>query len=263
MPVTADRIGKAALLSMPVFKQVFVKKPDDIADQDDFERLLYMVRRETEKKLSLLDGFEKDTVYFESFSSRTIVYKGMLRGSQLQRFYNDLNDERFTSALSLVHSRFSTNTFPSWSKAHPNRYMIHNGEINTIRGNSNWLATRQNNFKSDVFGDNIKKVLPVINDAEGSDSAMLDNALEFFMMNGRELPEAVIMTIPEPWDKVDNMAQYKKDYYRYYANMMEPWDGPAAIVFTDGIKLGAVLDRNGLRPARYFVTNDGYLILSS
>ncbi|MSR90570.1 glutamate synthase large subunit [Inconstantimicrobium porci] len=263
VPVTADRIGKAALLSMPVFKQVFVKKPDDIADQDDFERLLYMVRRETEKKLSLLDGFEKDTVYFESFSSRTIVYKGMLRGSQLQRFYNDLNDERFTSALSLVHSRFSTNTFPSWSKAHPNRYMIHNGEINTIRGNSNWLATRQNNFKSDVFGDNIKKVLPVINDAEGSDSAMLDNALEFFMMNGRELPEAVIMTIPEPWDKVDNMAQYKKDYYRYYANMMEPWDGPAAIVFTDGIKLGAVLDRNGLRPARYFVTNDGYLILSS
>lgn len=262
VPTDPNGLGKTALKGMPYFIQAFVKKPEDIQAGIDFERRLYISRRIAEKKISQFEEFKEDIFYVASFSSRTIVYKGMLLATQLRDFYGDLKHDDFKSALALVHSRYSTNTFPSWEKAHPNRYMIHNGEINTLRGNVNWFYTRENTLESKVLGDEIKKVLPIIN-KEGSDSAILDNTLEFLMMNGKDLPLAVMMAIPEPWSKVKDMDKTKKDFYRYQANLLEPWDGPAAVVFTDGEKLGAVLDRNGLRPARYYVTEDGYLILSS
>ena len=197
-----------------------------------------------------------------SFSCRTIVYKGMLVPEQLAEYYPDLNDPDMEVALALVHSRFSTNTFPSWERAHPYRYLIHNGEINTLRGNINWMYTRQSSCETELFGEDLKRVFPVI-DQNGSDSAMFDNCLEFLALTGRSLPHAVMMMIPEPWSNHESMSDEKKAFYEYHSCLMEPWDGPASIVFTDGTLVGAVLDRNGLRPSRYYVTRDDLIVMAS
>ncbi|MDE6907210.1 MAG: glutamate synthase subunit alpha, partial [Lachnospiraceae bacterium] len=243
-----------ALEKMPCILQGFVKKPKDVAAGLDFDRKLYVVRRVFEQSV-------EDT-YVASFSSRTIVYKGMFLVGQLRTFFKDLQSKDYESAIATVHSRFSTNTNPSWERAHPNRLIVHNGEINTIRGNADKMLAREETMSSEYFNRELHKVLPVVN-VSGSDSAMLDNTLEFLMMSGMELPLAMMITIPEPWANNDTMSQEKKDFYQYYATMMEPWDGPASIVFSDGDLIGAVLDRNGLRPSRYYITEDGYLILSS
>ncbi len=231
-----------------------MKKPKDVAAGLDFDRKLYVVRRVFEQSI-------EDT-YVASLSSRTIVYKGMFLVGQLRTFFKDLQSKDYESAIATVHSRFSTNTNPSWERAHPNRLIVHNGEINTIRGNADKMLAREETMSSEYFNRELHKVLPVVN-VSGSDSAMLDNTLEFLMMSGMELPLAMMITIPEPWANNDTMSQEKKDFYQYYATMMEPWDGPASIVFSDGDLIGAVLDRNGLRPSRYYITEDGYLILSS
>ena len=203
-----------------------------------------------------------DNSYVVSLSSRTIVYKGMFLVGQLRTFFRDLQDADYESAIAIVHSRFSTNTNPSWERAHPNRFIVHNGEINTIRGNADKMLAREETMFSEHFKGELHKVLPVVN-TSGSDSAMLDNTLEFMVMSGMDLPLAVMITIPEPWANNKTMSQSKKDFYQYHATMMEPWDGPASILFSDGDVVGAVLDRNGLRPSRYYITDDGYLILSS
>ncbi len=254
VPTDSAAIGKKALDCMPCIMQCFVEKPDHLKAGIDFDRRLYVIRREFEQS--------NDNTYVCSFSSRTIVYKGMFLVWQLRRFYLDLQQDDYKSALALVHSRFSTNTNPSWERAHPNRVILHNGEINTIRGNADRMLAREETMTSPVMQDDIDKILPVIN-AEGSDSAMLDNTLEFLMMNGMDLPKAVMVTIPEPYKNDRTISREKRDFYRYYSTMMEPWDGPAAILFTDGDTVGAVLDRNGLRPSRYYITNDDMLILSS
>ncbi len=254
VPTDSTVIGKKAFDCMPHIMQCFVKKPDNIKKGIEFDRKLYVIRREFEQS--------NDNTYVCSFSSRTIVYKGMFLVDQLRKFYLDLQSENCKSALALVHSRFSTNTNPSWERAHPNRVILHNGEINTIRGNFDRMLAREETMTSPVMQDDFDKVLPVIN-GEGSDSAMLDNTLEFLMMNGIELPKAVMVTIPEPYANDKTISREKRDFYRYYSTMMEPWDGPAAILFTDGDTVGAVLDRNGLRPSRYYITNDDMLILSS
>ena len=247
-------LGEKARSSMPHIMQGFVRRPEGIEKGLDFDRKLYIIRREFEQS--------NDNTYVCSFSSRTIVYKGMFLVGQLRRFYRDLQDPAYESAIAMVHSRFSTNTMPSWERAHPNRLILHNGEINTIRGNADRMLARQETMESPCMQEDMDKVLPVIN-AHGSDSAMLDNTLEFLTMNGIPLPLAVMIMIPEPWKNNPNMSRSKRDLYRYYATMMEPWDGPAAILFSDGDIMGAVLDRNGLRPARYYITKDRKLILSS
>ena len=254
VPVHPEVLGEKARSCMPHICHCFVKRPEDCARGLEFDRRLYVVRR----------VFEQSNVntYIPSFSSRTIVYKGMFLVEQLRQFYADLTDPDCQSAIALVHSRFSTNTFPSWERAHPNRYILHNGEINTIRGNADRMLAREETVSSPVMDDDMDKILPVV-DQNGSDSAMLDNTLEFLMMNGMELPRAVMLCIPEPWAKDKRMDREKRDFYHYYATMMEPWDGPAAIVFSDGDTVGAVLDRNGLRPCRWYLTDDQQLILSS
>ncbi|GAB7389372.1 glutamate synthase large subunit [Bacillaceae bacterium] len=262
VPTDDTRIGKTARESQPFVRQVFIGASDDLADQLAFERKLYVIRKQVEKTVYPQGGKEAEGFYIASFSSRTIVYKGMLTPEQLDAYYPDLKDPAFVSALALVHSRFSTNTFPSWERAHPNRYLIHNGEINTLQGNINWMLAREKRFESAAFGEDIAKVLPVI-DMEGSDSAILDNCLEFLVLSGRSLPHAAMMMIPEPWEKDETMADPKKAFYEYHSCLMEPWDGPTAIAFTDGRQIGAILDRNGLRPARYYVTSDDLIIFSS
>ncbi|MDD6795229.1 MAG: glutamate synthase large subunit [Clostridiaceae bacterium] len=247
-------LGKKALECMPYIMQGFVKKPKNVEKGLDFDRKLYVVRRVFEQS--------NDDTYVPSLSSRTIVYKGMFLVGQLRQFFKDLQDEDYESAIAVVHSRFSTNTNPSWQRAHPNRFIVHNGEINTIRGNADKMLAREENMCSEYLKDQMHKILPVVNQ-EGSDSAMLDNTLEFLVMSGMPLPLAVMIAIPEPWEKNNNITKSKKDFYQYYATMMEPWDGPASILFSDGDIMGAVLDRNGLRPSRYYITEDGYLILSS
>ena len=254
VPVVPSVLGQKARECMPYIMQAFVKKPEQIRKGLDFDRRLYVVRRVFEQS--------NDNTYVLSLSSRTIVYKGMFLVGQLRTFFPDLQDKDYESAIAIVHSRFSTNTAPSWERAHPNRFIVHNGEINTIRGNADKMLAREETMDSPCLKDELHKILPVIN-AQGSDSAMLDNALEFMVMNGMELPLAVMVTIPEPWANNKAMSQDKRDFYQYYATMMEPWDGPASILFSDGDVMGAVLDRNGLRPSRYYVTKDGYLILSS
>lgn len=254
VPIDSTTLGKKALDCMPHIMQCFLKKPADIKKGLDFDRKLYIIRRVFEQS--------NDNTYVVSLSSRTIVYKGMFLVGQLRRFYLDLLDESFESAIALVHSRFSTNTTPSWERAHPNRFILHNGEINTIRGNVDRMLAREETMESTVMKDDMDKVLPVVN-ASGSDSAMLDNTLEFLVMNGMELPLAVMVTIPEPWRNSKTITHAKRDFYHYYSTMMEPWDGPAAILFSDGDTVGAVLDRNGLRPSRYYITDDNMLILSS
>ena len=254
VPTRPEVLGEKARSCMPAICQCFVKRPADCAQGLDFDRKLYVARR----------VFEQSNVntYIPSFSSRTIVYKGMFLVGQLRKFYADLTDPDCESAIALVHSRFSTNTNPSWERAHPNRYIMHNGEINTIRGNVDRMLAREETMSSAVMEADMDKVLPVV-DQSGSDSSMLDNTLEFLMMNGIDLPQAVMMCIPEPWANDKKMDREKRDFYHYYATMMEPWDGPAAIIFSDGDTMGAVLDRNGLRPCRWYLTKDGYLILSS
>ena len=262
VPTNPSILGKASLEAMPYIMQVFVKRPNGTKKGKDFERELYIVRRIIEKRAGWIGKFLNETFYIASFSSKTIVYKGMLLSTQLREFYKDLEDERLVTSLALVHSRYSTNTFPSWERAHPNRFMIHNGEINTLRGNVNKVYSRETNVKSRVLGKDLNRVLPIIN-KEGSDSAIFDNNLEFLYMNGMDLSRAVMMLIPEPWYKSRTMSKEKRDFYEYNATLMEPWDGPASIVFTDGEKVGAVLDRNGLRPSRYYITKDRRLILTS
>ena len=253
VPCNESILGQKAKDCMPNIYQAFIERPQNISSDVDFDKVLYVIRREFEKSC-------KET-YIASLSSRTIVYKGMFLVSQLRNFYLDLQDKNYKSAIAIVHSRFSTNTTPSWQRAHPNRFIAHNGEINTIRANVNKMLAREESMHSEFLDKNSSKILPIIN-TSGSDSAMLDNALEFLVMNGMPLEKAVMILIPEPW-KHQDMDQKKKDFYHYYATMMEPWDGPAAILFSDGEKVGAVLDRNGLRPSRYYLTSDNMLILSS
>ncbi|MDO5403450.1 MAG: glutamate synthase large subunit, partial [Eubacteriales bacterium] len=254
VPTFPDVLGKKAVDCMPCILQAFIKKPEDVEKGIDFDRKLYVARRVFEQTC-------EDT-FVVSLSSRTIVYKGMFLVGQLRQFFGDLRDESYESAIALVHSRFSTNTNPSWERAHPYRFIVHNGEINTIKGNADRMLAREETMYSDYLEEEMSKITPVVS-TSGSDSGMLDNTLEFLVMNGMPLPLAVMITIPEPWSNNKAMAQEKKDFYQYYATMMEPWDGPASILFTDGDIMGAVLDRNGLRPSRYYVTTDGYLILSS
>ena len=255
VPIRPEILGKKALDKMPNIQQAFIRRPKEVTQGLDFDRKLYITRRVFEQS--------NDNTYVPSLSSRTIVYKGMFLVGELRRFYLDLQDDDYCSAIACVHSRFSTNTNPSWERAHPYHFICHNGEINTIRGNADRMLAREETLHSSVLSDeDMDKVLPVIN-ASGSDSAMLDNTLEFMVMSGMELPLAVMTTIPEPWMKDENISRAKRDLYQYYAIMMEPWDGPSSILFSDGDTVGAVLDRNGLRPSRYYITDDEKLILSS
>ena len=254
VPIHPEILGQAALDCMPYIRQCFLARPEDCDRGIDFDRRLYVLRREFEQS--------NDETFVVSCSSRTIVYKGMFLVGQLRNFYEDLKSEDFETAIAMVHSRFSTNTTPSWERAHPYRFILHNGEINTIRGNVDRMLAREEKFAEGRLGNDIDKVLPVIRQS-GSDSAMLDNTLEFLYMSGMDLPLAVMITIPEPWRHMEYMDRDKQDFYHYYATMMEPWDGPASILFTDGDTVGAILDRNGLRPSRYYITDDNHLILSS
>ena len=254
VPTDPTKLGQKATDCMPYIMQGFVKRPEGVEKGLPFDRKLYVSRRVFEQS--------NDDTYVVSLSSRTIVYKGMFLVEQLRQFFLDLQDKDYESAIATVHSRFSTNTNPSWERAHPNRFIVHNGEINTIKGNADKMLAREETMESEHLKGELQKVLPVIN-TEGSDSAMLDNTLEFLVMSGMDLPLAVMIMIPEPWANNNIMSQKKKDFYQYYATMMEPWDGPASILFSDGDLMGAVLDRNGLRPSRYYITDDDYLILSS
>ncbi len=255
VPVNQEVLGKTALDCMPYIVQAFIKKPANVKKGLDFDRKLFIARR-------LFENSSNEDTYVVSLSSRTIVYKGMFLVGQLRSFFRDLQDEAYESAIALVHSRFSTNTQPSWRRAHPNRFIVHNGEINTIAGNADKMHAREETMASEYLKGEMHKVLPVV-DQSGSDSARLDNSLEFLVMSGMDLPLAVMIAIPEPWTNDRSMSREKKEFYQYYATMMEPWDGPASILFSDGDIMGAVLDRNGLRPSRYYITDDGNIILSS
>ena len=261
VPIDFTTIGESAKAALPRFIQVFIGKSYDIDCGMPFERKLFLIRKLAEKTIPQLSEDNGGIFYISSLSSKTIVYKGMLTASQLRSFYLDLSDLDYASALAMVHSRFSTNTFPSWARAHPNRYLVHNGEINTIRGNVNWMKARQRSIVSPLLED-ISKVCPVI-DETGSDSSMFDNCLEFLYLTGRSLPHAAMMMIPEPWEKNPLMTDEKKEFYKYQSFLMEPWDGPAAMAFSDGDVIGGMLDRNGLRPSRYYVTKDNRVILAS
>ncbi|HVA94849.1 MAG TPA: glutamate synthase large subunit [Candidatus Dormibacteraeota bacterium] len=260
-PINGNAIGRLARNTQPYIEQIFIRCAPGM-DQDAFERKLYVVRKRVEAEVAETEISEEEFFYIPSLSSRTIVYKGLLLAPQITDFYKDLLDPELTSALCMVHQRFSTNTFPSWKLAHPYRYICHNGEINTLRGNMNWMHARQSVLESPLFGDDIKKLLPIIT-AGGSDSAMLDNAVELLTLSGRSLPHVMSMLIPEAWDHDDTMPEDIKAFYEYHASLMEPWDGPAAVAFTDGRIIGAKLDRNGLRPGRYLVTTDGLVVLAS
>lgn len=261
VPVDGTKVGHEAAAIRPWMIQILIGKGPNVTNNKEFERKLYIIRKLAEKRIVPLSKELSSDFYIASLSSKTIVYKGMLTPGQLRDFYLDLSDLDFTSALAMVHSRFSTNTFPSWARAHPNRFLVHNGEINTIRGNVNWINAREGKAESPLFPD-IKKVFPVVDDS-GSDSAMFDNTLEFLHMTGRSLPHAIMMMIPEPWERNNLMSKEKHDFYEFNSFMMEPWDGPAAMGFTDGTVIGGVLDRNGLRPARYYVTTDDRVIMAS
>jgi glutamate synthase (ferredoxin) len=262
VPTENSGLGASARAAQPLIRQVFVDRPERLVEDLAFERKLYIVRRLVEKAVSRSAIPARGDFYIPSLSCRTIVYKGMLNASQLRVFYPDLADERVESAIAMVHSRFSTNTFPSWPRAHPYRYISHNGEINTLRGNVNWMHARESQFSSTAFGDELTKALPAI-DTEGSDSAILDNVLELLYLSGRSLAHALMMMVPEPWQHHESMAPEKRAFYEFHSCLMEPWDGPASIAFTDGIRVGATLDRNGLRPARYWITADGRVVMAS
>ncbi|MBA3438960.1 MAG: glutamate synthase subunit alpha, partial [Pyrinomonadaceae bacterium] len=262
VPTDSTLLGPTAKAAQPVIKQIFINRCHNTADDLAFERKLYVIRKQIEKRIKQSAVPSRDMFYIPSLSQKTIVYKGMLNPNQLLSFYPDLANPLVETALAMLHSRFSTNTFPSWLRAHPNRYLAHNGEINTLRGNVNWMRAREKMFASELFGEDMEKVLPVI-DTRGSDSSQLDNVLELLTLAGRKLPHAVMMMIPEPWSKHESMSREKKAFYEYHACLMEPWDGPASIAFTDGTRIGAVLDRNGLRPSRYYVTKDDLVIMAS
>ncbi|MGQ0695148.1 MAG: glutamate synthase subunit alpha, partial [Nitrospiraceae bacterium] len=260
VPVKSDTIGALARKTEPFMRQVFIAR--DVLNEAQFERKLYVIRKRIEKavKESAIRG--REYFYIPSLSANTIVYKGLLLPHQITAYYQDLNDATLTSALALVHSRFSTNTFPTWPLAHPYRYICHNGEINTLKGNVNWMTARQGRLNSDLFGRDLAKLYPIVYERQ-SDSACLDNAVEFLTMGGRSLPHAMMMLIPEPWVANPQMDLDRRGFYEYHAAMQEPWDGPAAVCFTDGKLIGATLDRNGLRPCRYQVTTDGLVVLAS
>ncbi len=262
VPTDNSMLGETAKSGEPFIRQVFIGRGAQVRDAQEFERKLFIIRKRaySEIRASTLDGAEH--WYICSLSHKTIVYKGMLLTEQLPRYYPDLNDPAIETALALVHSRFSTNTFPSWDRAHPYRYLAHNGEINTLRGNFNWMKAREALFDSDLFGADTPKILPVVN-PHGSDSAMLDNTLELLVLSGRSLAHAMMMLIPEPWSNHQSMDDQRRAFYQYHSSLMEPWDGPASIAFTDGRQIGAVLDRNGLRPSRYYVTRDDLVIMAS
>ena len=262
VPVDRSAIGKKAVASMPFIRQCFISRSASLRDELDFERRLYIVRKRFEKSLEGLTEDAPDYAYVASLSCRTLVYKGLMKGDQVESFYLDLRHGRFASAIAVVHSRFSTNTFPSWERAHPYRYLIHNGEINTLRGNVNWMKAREPLIRTEAFGNGRDRSFSII-DTNGSDSAMFDNCLEFLALNGRPLAHSMMMMIPEPWEGRTDMSDERRAFYEYHACLMEPWDGPAAMVFSDGRQVGAVLDRNGLRPARYLVTKDDIVVLSS
>ena len=262
VPCNNSMLGDTAKSCEPFMRQVFVRRNPAIADELAFERKLYVIRKRaySEIRTSTLEGAA--SWYISSLSHKTLVYKGMLTTMQLAPYFPDLSDPLMETALALVHSRFSTNTFPSWDRAHPYRYIAHNGEINTVRGNANWMRAREALFNSAAFGDDMRKILPIIN-PNGSDSAMFDNTLELLVLAGRPLPHAMMMMIPEPWSNHQSMDDAKRAFYQYHSCLMEPWDGPASIAFTDGRRIGAVLDRNGLRPSRYYVTKDGLVVMAS
>jgi glutamate synthase (NADPH/NADH) large chain len=260
VPVDETVVGEGAKATQPYIRQAFINR-NKYAGKCQFDRKLYVIRRKTEKAVREFIN-DDETFYVASLSTQTLVYKGMLKSEQIDQFYLDLQHPEAESAFALVHSRFSTNTFPSWERAHPNRYLVHNGEINTLRGNVNWMYAREKMCDSEAFGDKMSSVLPVI-DTEGSDSAALDNVLEFMNMGGRSLPHAAMMMIPEPWDNDDSIRDPLRAFYEYHSTLMEPWDGPTSISFTDGKQIGAILDRNGLRPGRYYITNDDTIIYAS
>ena len=262
VPTDDHMVGDSAASTEPHFSQVFIGRGPGLSDQDHFERKLYVIRKRVAHLVDTLAIEGGSFFYVPSLSSRTIVYKGMLRADQIESMFPDLNDPDVESALALVHQRFSTNTFPSWPLAHPYRYTSHNGEINTLRGNINWMRAREALCRSDLMGSDLAKVLPVIREG-GSDSATFDNVLEFLVMNGRPLSHAVLMMIPEPWNGHESMKADRRAFYEYHSSLMEPWDGPASIAFTDGVVIGAVLDRNGLRPSRYYVTKDDMVVMAS
>src|ERR671918_1986612 len=262
VPTDDAALGASARSVEPTIKQVFVGRGPGVRDRAQFERKLYVIRRLFEKAMVGLDIPEKTFAYVPSLSCNTFIYKGMLSADQIETMYPDLVDPDMESALALVHQRFSTNTFPSWPLAHPYRFIAHNGEINTLRGNINWMRAREGLLQSDVLGDDLKKVLPVTREGL-SDTATFDNVLEFLVMNGRSLPHAILMMIPEPWQNHESMSRTRRAFYEFHASLMEPWDGPASIAFTDGTVIGAVLDRNGLRPSRYWVTDDGWVVMAS
>ncbi len=262
VPTNHDGLGQAALANEPFMRQIFVGRSDDIADDDSFERKLYVIRRRIEHDLGQHPLANTHSFYCVSLSARTVVYKGMFTSYQVRSYFPDLEDPHTESAFAVVHSRFSTNTFPSWERAHPYRFVIHNGEINTLRGNVNWMRAREALLESELFGDDLAKLLPII-DEDGSDTAIFDNTLEFLVLAGRPLPHAAMMMIPEPWSNHESMSPEKRAFYEYHSCLMEPWDGPAAMVLTDGKQIAAVLDRNGLRPARYYVTKGDLIVLAS
>jgi glutamate synthase (ferredoxin) len=262
VPTDNSTLGPSARASQPVIRQILIGRGPSCPDPASFERKLYVIRRLVEKRISRSAIPGRTHFYVPSLSWKTVVYKGMLNAGQLREFYLDLTRREVSSAIAMVHSRFSTNTFPSWSRAHPYRYISHNGEINTLRGNVNWMHARQSMMSSSLFRDDLQKILTVI-DTEGSDSAMFDNVLELLTLSGRELPHAMMMMVPEPWNRDETMSPTKRAFYEFHSCLMEPWDGPASIAFTDGIRVGAQLDRNGLRPARYYVTTDDLVVMAS
>ncbi|MEP6754662.1 MAG: glutamate synthase subunit alpha, partial [Chthonomonadales bacterium] len=262
VPVDSRKIGPKSREVEPVIRQFIVGRGANAVDDAMFERKLYVIRKVIEKIVTGKPIQEMDMFYISSLSSRTIVYKGLLMAHQIGLYYKDLANPAFTTALALVHQRFSTNTFPTWPLAHPYRYIAHNGEINTVRGNRNWMRAREAGLTSHLFGEDIKKLSPLVNES-GSDSATLDSALELLIAGGRSLPHAMMMLVPEAWGNNEQMDHDRRAFYEYHACMMEPWDGPAAIAFTDGRSIGAILDRNGLRPARYLVTKDDLVVMAS
>ena len=272
MPTDSSALGPTARRGEPVIRQVFIGRAGAAAENAGdpgprgararFERKLYVIRQRVSLAADELDLAERELFYVASLSSNTVVYKGMLIADQVEAMFPDLTDPDFESALALVHSRFSTNTFPSWPLAHPYRYIAHNGEINTLRGNINWMRAREALCRSDLFGEDLEKLFPLIREGQ-SDTATFDNVLEFLVLTGRPLAHAVLMMIPEPWSNHESMAADRRAFYEYHASLMEPWDGPASIAFTDGTVIGAVLDRNGLRPSRYYVTRDDMVIMAS
>ena len=263
VPTDNSSLGETSKSCEPFMRQVFISRSDNLSDDMDFERKLYVIRKRAENEIRFQGKIKGGNhFYISSLSFKTIVYKGMLTTWQLEEYFPDLSDPDMESAIALIHSRFSTNTFPSWDRSHPYRYIIHNGEINTLRGNVNWMHARQSMLESDLFGEDLRKVLPIIS-PEGSDSANFDNCLEFLTLTGRKIDHIAMMMIPEPWSKHESMDDERKAFYEYHSCLMEPWDGPASIAFTDGVRVGAVLDRNGLRPSRYYVTKDDLVILAS